>query len=216
MGTPVATPNDLATYLGVDVSIDRMAFALELAQELCETIVSPLPATARGVVLQVAGRAFSNVNSATQVGLGSAYASLGSTGAGGVGGLYLSRAEKATLRRLAGRTGAFSIDVLARGVSESQAVVVTATAGTFTLSFDGAVSAPIAFDATPVVLQAALEAVSTIGAGNVSVAAGFVVSFRNALAFRALPQLVADDSALTGTVAVATLTQGEPAVGGWC
>jgi hypothetical protein len=193
-----------------------MTLQLELAQELCETIVDPLPATARGVVLQVAGRMFSNVNSATQIGLGSAYASLGSTGAGGVGGLYLSRSEKATLRRLAGRTGAFSIDVLARGVSESQAVVVTASAGTFTLAFDGAVSDPIAFNVTPVVLQAALEGLSTIGAGNVSVASGFVVSFRNALAFRALPQLVADDSALTGTVAVATLTQGEPAVGGWC
>ena len=110
MGTQIATTTDLSTYLGVEVDPIRADLILRLAQELCETVVSPAPASALGVILEVAGRAYSNVNSATQLGMGSAYASFGQAGSGGVGGLYLSRANKATLRRMSGSGGAFSVD----------------------------------------------------------------------------------------------------------
>jgi len=114
MTTPIAVPSDLGVYLGV-ASIDsaRATQILALSQALCETIWSTLDATALPVVLGVAGRAFNNVTSAHSVGLGSgqiAYGSQGSTT--GIGGLYLSRSDKSTLRRLAGRSGAFSIDLL--------------------------------------------------------------------------------------------------------
>ena len=108
----VAVATDLATYLSSpDLDTDRATQILGLAQDLCETIVSPLPVTARSVVLGVAARAFNNVTSAHSVGIGSANVSYGSQGSStGVGGLYLSRSDIRTLRLLAGRGGAFSID----------------------------------------------------------------------------------------------------------
>jgi YD repeat-containing protein len=46
------------------------------------------------------------------------------------------------------------------------------TGGTFTLSFGGQTTAAIAYNATAATVQAALQALSTIGAGNVLVAGG--------------------------------------------
>ena len=112
MSDPIAYPSDLGTYLGdASVDPDRATLILELAQSLCESIVSPLPTGARVVVLAVAARAYNNVTSAHQMGLGSAQVSFGSAGSTvGIGGLYLSKSDIATLRRFGGSGGAFSID----------------------------------------------------------------------------------------------------------
>jgi hypothetical protein len=116
MTAPIAVPSDLGVYLTGDaagVDSERAAQILGLAQSLCETITSPLTSAALPVILGVAARAYSNVTSAATVGLGTAHIGYGTTGGSlGVGGLYLSRSDKSTLRRLAGRSGAFSIDLL--------------------------------------------------------------------------------------------------------
>lgn len=106
------TPYDLATFLGRDdLDFDRAAVMLQLAEDLCTGVVSPLPDTAKGVILSVAGRAFTNVSSAHQMGLGSAQISFGAPNSSlGVGGLYLSRSDIVNLRRLGNSGGAFSID----------------------------------------------------------------------------------------------------------
>jgi hypothetical protein len=112
MSTPIAVASDLGTYLAdPTIDTDRATLILQLAQDLCETIWSPLGATAIGILLGVAARAFNNVTSAHAVGIGSANISYGSQGSSvGIGGLYLSRSDIRTLRLLAGRGGAFSID----------------------------------------------------------------------------------------------------------
>lgn len=110
MSTPLSTPADLGVYLGVDIDTARAELLLQLAHDRLETIVSPLPDAARSLELAVAGRAYSNVSSAQSMGLGSANISFGSSA--GAGGLYVTKAERADLRRLAGRTGAFMIDPL--------------------------------------------------------------------------------------------------------
>ena len=111
MSTPLSTPADLGVYLGVtDLDEARAGLLLQLAHDRLETIVSPLPDTAKSIELAVAARAYSNVSSAQSMGLGSANISFGSTAS--AGGLYVSKAERADLRRLAGRTGAFTIDLL--------------------------------------------------------------------------------------------------------
>ena len=212
MSTPLATPTDLETYLGLTTdSIDagRATLILDLAQSLSEAIVNPLPAAAKAVVLAVAARAYNNVTSAHQMGLGSAQVSYGAQNSSmGVGGLYLSRSDKATLRLLAGRGSAFSADTLPKGVNAVQTVTLTATAGTFTLSFGGATTTALAFDATAAGVQAALEALSPIGVGNVSVTGAFAVTFINALGAWPVPLMVLDGSALTGTGSVVTTTIG--------
>lgn len=112
MSTPIATPADLGTYLeNPAIDTARATLILQLAQNLCETIWTPLGVTAMGILLGVAARAFNNVTSAHAMGIGSANISYGSPGTSvGVGGLYLSRSDQRTLRLLAGRGGAFSID----------------------------------------------------------------------------------------------------------
>src|SRR5262245_46081762 len=74
------------------------------------------------------------------------------------------------------------------GTNEVQTVTITGspTGGTFTLTFGGQTTAPIAYNATAVQVQAALEALSTIGFPNVRVTGGpgpgtaFSVTFQNA------------------------------------
>lgn len=66
---------------------------------------------------------------------------------------------------------AFGWDVAPGAVSEEQEVRVKATAGQFTLSFGGDTTADIAFDATAAEVQAALNALPSIGAGGGSVTA---------------------------------------------
>jgi PKD repeat protein len=101
---------------------------------------------------------------------------------------------------------------------ESQTVRVNnATGGTFTLTFDGQTTAPLAFNATAAEIQSAVQALSNVGAGNATATGGPVntanvtVSFRGSLSQTDVSQMTADASGLTGTsptVAVNTTQQG--------
>lgn len=215
MSTPIALPTDLATYLAdPNIDVTRAAQILGLAQALCETIWSPLGSTAQGIVLAVAARAYTNVTSANSVALGTGHIAYGAPGTNqGVGGLYLSRSDKATLRRLAGRGGGFSTSVLPVGASAVLSVTVTATAGTYTLNFGGAITGPIAYNATAGAVQSALEALGVIGVGNVSVTGAYIVTFTGTLATTPVPPLVADGGNLTGTVTTGVITPGVLAPG---
>lgn len=127
MSSPLATPAELGVYLGrADIDTDRAELILTLAHDLCETIVSPIPELGKSVELAVAARAFNNVSSAHQAGIGSAQVSYGAPNSSvGIGGLFLSKSDIRTLRRLAGRTGAFSIDLLPAEVPPTVVPVVS-------------------------------------------------------------------------------------------
>lgn len=99
-------PADLSTYLGVDLDATRAQYLIDQATTLCQSIVTPLPAGADAVVLDVAARAFVNPSNASSQGAGPFQVAYGPT----AGGLWLTRQNKATLRRLAGGSTAFSID----------------------------------------------------------------------------------------------------------
>jgi PKD repeat protein/type 1 glutamine amidotransferase len=108
---------------------------------------------------------------------------------------------------------------------ETQTVRVSgSTGGTFTLTFDGQTTAPIAWNATGDQLQAAIEALGNVEAGDVLVqcgaspctAAQTVNAANNNVVFTGqfdesdVPQMTADIAGLTGTapaVAVTTSTQ---------
>lgn len=116
MSDPIATPEDLATYLGGDVDPARATLVIRLAQDLCEGIVTPLPAVAKAVVIDVAVRALSNPQQLHDAALGTARLGFGATGSGtAIGGLYLSKSNRADLKRLAGRGSAFAADTLPAG-----------------------------------------------------------------------------------------------------
>lgn len=111
----LVSADDLGTYLGTTVDTDRATAILARAQALCESVVSPLPAGADAVVLDVAARAYSNPTNVTQQSVGPYSAGYGTAG----GGLWLTRANKATLRRLAGSGGAFTIDTTPAGAGQN-------------------------------------------------------------------------------------------------
>lgn len=98
---------------------------------------------------------------------------------------------------------------------EVQTVTISGspTGGTFTLTFDGDTTAAIAHNAAAADVQAALEALGTIGAGNVTVSGSgpYTVKFVNDLGERNVDAMTATGSFTGGTtpsVAVATTTAG--------
>ncbi len=76
-----------------------------------------------------------------------------------------------------------SVRVTPTAPGTQKVTVAGATEGDFTLSFQDKTTAPIALKASAGVLQAALESLSTIGAGNVEVSGSgpYVVTFKGAL-----------------------------------
>lgn len=104
-GYTTPTSADLALYLG-ESSIDdaRAAMLIGQAESLAESIVSPLPDAARAVVLSAAARGYANPQGVTSEGVGPY------TVTRPLAGVYLTKTERATLRRLAGGSGAFTID----------------------------------------------------------------------------------------------------------
>jgi hypothetical protein len=100
-------------------------------------------------------------------------------------------------------------------VNEVQSVTVAATGGHFRLSFKGEQSGEIPFNATAAEVQAALEGVPGLGAGQVAVTGEpggpWSVEFTGAHAGEDVPQLGANPGSLEGpepTAAVATTTPG--------
>lgn len=113
MSDPIVDADDLAVVLG-DVTINRpRAEALIAdAQVLCESVVSPLPATASVVVKRVAVRAYGSPPRQQQLAAaGSPFAPPPAP----PGGVYLTDEDVVDLRRFAGTGGAFTIDTLPVG-----------------------------------------------------------------------------------------------------
>jgi hypothetical protein len=88
------------------------------------------------------------------------------------------------------------------GANETQTITITGspTGGSFTLTYAGQTTSAIAYNANAATIQAALEALSTIGAGNVNVTGSgpFTVEFINDLADENVAAMTADGASLTG------------------
>jgi WD40-like Beta Propeller Repeat len=104
------------------------------------------------------------------------------------------------------------------GISDRQEVIVrSASSGTYTLTFKGQTTGPIAYEATLAEVKSALEALSSVGAGNVAVSPGVnetgvprdIVTFGGALAGSEQPPMTANGSSLStgGTVSVSVLAR---------
>ncbi len=101
------TAEQLALYLGLEeIQGDRADLLITQAVALAESVVKPLPDQATAVVLSVAGRAYVNPQQVSYETIGPMSVQRPS----GSGGLYLTKADKAALKSLAGRGGAFTVD----------------------------------------------------------------------------------------------------------
>ncbi|MCX5176715.1 hypothetical protein [Streptomyces virginiae] len=101
------TAEQLALYLGLEeISGDRADLLIEQAVALAQSVVKPLPDEATAVVLSVAGRAYVNPQQVSYETIGPMSVQRPT----GSGGLYLTKSDKAALKSLAGRGGAFTVD----------------------------------------------------------------------------------------------------------
>ncbi len=107
MTTLEVTSDDLASYLGETVDEDRAEFFLGLVMDQAASIVSPVPSAAKAVVLRAAARGYQNPTGRTSELIGPYQ-----TSGAGVGDILLTKSDRSALRRLAGRSGAFSFDLL--------------------------------------------------------------------------------------------------------
>ncbi len=107
---------------------------------------------------------------------------------------------------------------------QSLAITGTPTGGTFTLTYDGKTTSALPYNATPAQVQAALEALSNIGTGNVLCAGGplpgtaISITFRQDLAQQNVPAITTTDSLTGGTTpasAITTSTAGSGGPGMW-
>lgn len=108
------------------------------------------------------------------------------------------------------------------GTADVQTISISGspTGGTFVLSFNGAITAPIAYNASAATVQSALQALATIGSGNVTCSGGslpgtpVVCTFAGSLATGLQSAIIPGNGGLTGgsspTVAVAHTTPGLP------
>lgn len=106
------------------------------------------------------------------------------------------------------------------GTDEVQTLTITGTptGGTFTITYSGQTTAGIAYDANSATVQAALEALSNIDAGDVVCTGGalpgtpVVITFRQALGRKNVALMTANGASLTGgtspAAAISLTTQG--------
>lgn len=105
------------------------------------------------------------------------------------------------------------------GTNEQQTITISATGGTFTISFGGYTTSALAYNASASTVQAALEALASIGANNILVGLGgsvYTLTFRNALGNTNVAAVTTDATLLTGgagTAVVATTVPGVAAIG---
>ncbi|MGH3584916.1 MAG: hypothetical protein ACRDQ0_01215 [Pseudonocardia sp.] len=101
------TAEQLGMYLGLDeIDGGRADLLIQQAVSLAQSVVRPLPDDASAVVLSVAGRAYTNPQQISYETIGPMSVQRPT----GSGGLYLTKADKAALKSLAGRGGAFTVD----------------------------------------------------------------------------------------------------------
>ncbi|MDH2424739.1 hypothetical protein [Sphaerisporangium sp. TRM90804] len=99
------TAVDLALYLDLtEINADRADLLIAQATAYAESVVTPLPAGASAIVLAMAGRAYANPQGVSSETVGPYTVQRPQAG------LYMTKAETAALKRLAGRGGAFTVD----------------------------------------------------------------------------------------------------------
>ena len=104
------------------------------------------------------------------------------------------------------------------GSADVQTVTITGTptGGTFALGFQGAITAPIAYNASASTVQSALQALSTIGSGNVTCTGGslpgtaVVCTFAGTKATGLQPLMTYSIGGLTGGTPAMTIAHTTP------
>jgi hypothetical protein len=142
-----------------------------------------------------------------------------STGAGGVpvGTFYVADGGNNNRIQRFNEDGSFvaawGANVLKESSNEVQTLTVEATAGSYTLEFEGQKTGDIAYNASATAVQTALRALSTVGSTSpqslvVSGTAPYEIKFQGKFTASNVGQIVADDTELSGSATTAHPIQG--------
>jgi hypothetical protein len=182
---------------------------LDKATALCLSVVNPIPIGGNAVILDVAARAFLNPGNLTAQAAAPFSATYGSVS----GGLWLTRQNTRTLRRLAGSGGAFTIDTMSRGVGSVQTITVmgSPTTGSFSLATATGITVSLDIASTPAIVQAAFAALPNLAGTTVAgVPGAWTATFPATLG--PFPQITVASQTFTGgtqpTVLTALVTAG--------
>lgn len=204
MSDPALQPTDLGTYLGIPaIDTVRATMIINQATALCLSVVNPLPTGANAVLLDVCSRAYLNPGNLDAQAASPFSATYGAVS----GGLWLTRQNVRTLRRLAGQGGAFMIDTVPAGTSSVQTITVMGapTTGAFSIatSVGNTVSLDIASSAA--IVQAAFNAVTNLSGVTVAGSPGaWTVTFPATLG--PFPQISVASQTFTGGTQPTVLT----------
>lgn len=103
---------DLAVYLNdPSIDVERAEAMIDDAQTLCESVLTPLPAEASVVVKRVAGRAYVSTMTTRTAQMYAAGSQIGAMPLG-MGGIFLTKQDRADLYRLNDGSSAFTINPL--------------------------------------------------------------------------------------------------------
>src|SRR5262249_19038185 len=119
-----------------------------------------------------------------------------------ISGVWLSTNKGSSWAQVRGGDGNVPNSTIpTSGVNEVQTITINATGGTFTITFNGQTTGALAFNASQGTVQTALQGLSTIGTGNVSVSLSgtvYTVTFVGSLAATNVNQMTTDPSGLNG------------------
>jgi NHL repeat-containing protein len=136
------------------------------------------------------------------------------------GDIYVADTNNHRIQRFDSKgafVSAWGRDVIAPTINEVQRIRIDAADGTFTLTFGGSTTSPIAYDARNFTIDDALDVLPSIGGdANVEVRNAqviennreFIVTFQGVLTATDQPQMTADTSQLAGTLNVSTIANG--------
>jgi hypothetical protein len=141
------------------------------------------------------------------------------TGAGGVpvGTFYVADGGNNNRIQRFNKDGTFvaawGANVLKESSNEVQTLTVEATAGSYTLEFEGQKTSDIAYNASATAVQTALRALSTVGSTSpqslvVTGTAPYEIKFQGKFTASNVGQIVADDTELSGSATTAHPIQG--------
>lgn len=132
------------------------------------------------------------------------------------GGRNLTASVNPSLRRL--KPGGITIDwdTVSRGLNETVTITVTATGGTFTITFGGQATGALAYNASAATVEDALEGLSSIGNGNVQVSLSggvYTLEFIEDLRNTDVGAVTVATGSLTGGTATVAVSRAGASVG---
>jgi autotransporter-associated beta strand protein len=199
-------PNDGSFWAANEFANSESSLGANWGTAISNFIVGRQTTVAPGAALEIDGDP-TNLGGGTGITVSGENLMLNGTGINGGGALENISGQNTW-------TGSVTLatsSVIGADLQATQVVTLSnATGGTFTLTYGGQTTVPIAYNASAATVQSDLQSLSSVGVADVSVTGNaggpWTVNLRGPLANPSLPLLTVDGTGLTGSGAAANVT----------